>query len=63
VPILSCQQRVAAKAHVSGDKVMVDITDLDLVGRIRDSRPTVLMRQLFEPGGRFRVDETGVKTP
>ncbi len=62
-PILSCKKRVAAKAYVTGDKVIVDITDRDMVGRIRDSRPTVLMRQLFEPGGRFRVDETGVKTP
>lgn len=61
--IMACTTRVASKAHVGGDRVRVDIVDPSLVGRIRESKPTVLMRQLFEPGGRFRVDETGVKTP
>ncbi len=48
--ILTCTARVAANAKVAGGKLIVDITDPGLVGRIRESRPTVL--QLFEPGGR-----------
>lgn len=59
--ILTCNIPIAAKATMAHGGVVIDIRAPEIVSAIRASAPTVLVRQLFEPGGRFRVDETGIK--
>jgi len=61
--MLSCTIPVRAKARKGSGGIIVDITDSALVRQVRTSKPSVLLRQLFEPGGRFRVDETGIRYP
>lgn len=45
------------------DHIELDITDLAIAKQLRANRPSILYRQLLEPGGRFMVDETGVIVP
>lgn len=59
--VLECTIPVRANARLGNDGIIVDITDPDVVSKIRKAKPGILLRQLFEPGGRFRVDETGLK--
>lgn len=59
--ILSCTTPVRAKARRGGGGIIVDISDTAIVARVIGAKPSVLLRELFEPGGRFRVDETGIK--
>lgn len=59
--MLSCTVPVRGKARRGNGGVVIDITDPLIVERVRTSKPSLLLRELFEPGGRFRVDETGVK--
>jgi hypothetical protein len=62
-PILDCRTPVHASAKRIGQAIHLDIIDRGIASRLRTSNPTILYRQLIEPGGRIRVDETGVIVP
>lgn len=59
--LLDCTIPVRATSRTGSGGIVVDITEPQIVARIRETRPGVLMRQLIEPGGRFRVDEIGIE--
>jgi hypothetical protein len=59
--ILDCTRPISGRASLARGGVVIDIREPALVSAIRSRAPTTLVRQLFEPGGRFRVDETGIK--
>lgn len=58
---LDCKTPVRATARTGSGGVVIDIKEPSVVARIRAAQATVLQRRLIEPGGRFRVDETGIK--
>lgn len=59
-PVLECDVPVRATARRAREHIELTIEDGALAATLRAGRPTILYRQLFEPGGRFRVDEVGV---
>jgi hypothetical protein len=59
--VLDCTRPISGRAYLSRGGVVIEIREPSLISTIRDRAPTTLVRQLFEPGGRFRVDETGIK--
>lgn len=59
-PVLECDVPVRATARRAREHLELTIEDGALAATLRAGRPTILYRQLFEPGGRFRVDEVGV---
>ena len=61
--LLECDTPVRATARRSREHIELDIQDPSLASRLRAGKPTLLFRQLIEPGGRFRVDEVGVLVP
>ncbi len=58
--VMDCSIPVRASAREGNEGIMIDITEPEIVAKIRATKPGILLRQLFEPGGRFRVDETGI---
>ncbi|MBL0939168.1 MAG: hypothetical protein IBJ03_09750 [Gemmatimonadaceae bacterium] len=62
-PMLDCTTPVRSSVRRMRDHIELDITDLAIAKQLRASRPSILYRQLIEPGGRFMVDETGVIVP
>ncbi len=58
--VMDCIIPVRATAREGNDGLIIDITEPKLVATISAAKPRVLLRQLFEPGGRFCVDETGI---
>lgn len=61
--LLDCTTPVRATARRSREHIELDILDPALASKLRAGKPTILYRQLIEPGGRFRVDEVGVLVP
>lgn len=58
-PVLECVERIQGAGRAGQSAVMLDITELAFVSRVRSHKPEVILRQMFEPGGRFRVDHVG----
>jgi hypothetical protein len=59
-PVLECDVPVRATTRRAREHIELTIEDGALATTLRAGKPTMLYRQLFEPGGRFRVDEAGV---
>ena len=59
--IYDCKIPVHANLSIRSGGVMVDIVEKEIVANVLAKSPIVLQRQIIEPGGRFRVDETGIK--
>lgn len=57
--VLECVERIQGRARAAQSVVTIEITEPAFVARIRERKPAVLLRQMFEPGGRFRVDHIG----
>jgi hypothetical protein len=57
--VIDCMTKVRGSARPGFDGLVLQITEPNLVARVRQARAPVYLRQLFEPGGRFRVDHIG----
>lgn len=62
-PVRECSTPVKFRARRAREHIEVDILDTEVSAKLRAGRPSILNRQLLEPGGRFRVDEVGVLVP
>lgn len=59
--VMDCTAPIRGRARVGADAIIVEITDPDFVKLVRQRGPEVLVRHVFEPGGRFRVDHIGMR--
>ena len=58
--VLDCTAPLRGHARVGMDVITLEITDPAFVALVRKRQLSVLVRQVFEPGGRFRVDHVGI---
>jgi hypothetical protein len=59
--VLDCITPMGATARVSGNEIILEITDPAFVALIRERQPHAIVRHIFEPGGRFRVNHIGIR--
>jgi hypothetical protein len=57
--VMDCTTKIRGNARSGLDGLVLQITEPKLVARVRQAQAPVYLRQLFEPGGRFRVDHIG----
>lgn len=56
-----CTMALNDSARVDGDSLRVTIRDSSIVALMWATRPRTVTSSVFQPGGRFRVDQMGVR--
>lgn len=59
-PVMECTKTILAYARRANKSVELDIRDAGLISRTRKNRPFKMLRQSYEPGGRFHVDDIAI---
>ena len=59
--VLDCVTPMVATARVSGNEIILEITEPAFVALVRERQPHAIVRHIFEPGGRFRVNHIGIR--
>ena len=59
--VLDCITPMAGTARVSGNDIILEITEPAFVALVRERQPHAIVRHIFEPGGRFRVNHIGIR--
>ena len=58
---LKCDIPVKGSARIGADALILEITEPSVVKRVRSRSPDIAIRQVFHPGGRFRVDHVNIR--
>jgi hypothetical protein len=59
--VLDCTAPLLGSARVGRDAIIIEITDPDFMTLVRQRHPDAIVRHVFEPGGRFRVNHIGLR--